>query len=378
MKIALLALTTLLVSTAFAAEPTSGDLGSSREEVTWSGAPLAPNPVACATATDPGCDHFRLTISSPSIQRVLIAISPAEGFEADDYDLFVYDPNGVLVAKDATADGYESVIIENSGAAYYEVRVQPWLIGAGSSYRGVAMRTREQAFDTNVEDCDEFVPEDVSLPGLDPGARLELSVMLLLDSTDATVAEQIMARAAESYRPLGIDLVLAKTKAVSFTSTVSEDLIAAAKATVGGVPPRGIDLVGVFTNKEMQPLAGGATVVGQADCIGGVRWDKHSFFVVSDIRDIENPQTGTGGTLNSMGLNVNVDATAEVMAHEMGHLMGAHHHYANCVEGNLSSAGPSDVSPCTLMFNAVNGASLNFSTLSGRVVRGHAVDHAAP
>ena len=79
-----------------------------------------------------------------------------------------------------------------------------------------------------------------------------------------------------------------------------------------------------------------------------------------------------------MGLNPNVDATAEVMAHEMGHLMGAHHHYSNCVEGNLTSAGPSDVSPCTLMFPAVNFASLNFAALEGSTVRGHAVQHASP
>ncbi|HEX2122989.1 MAG TPA: zinc-dependent metalloprotease family protein [Thermoanaerobaculia bacterium] len=361
-----------------AAEPTGGDLGSTKGEVTWSGSPLAPNLVACATAFDPGCDHFRLTISSPAIQRVMIAIAPAEGFDTDDYDLFVYDNNGVLLASDATSDGFETVVIENTGAPYYEVRVQPWLINPGSSYRGVATRTREQAFDGVENDCLEAVPENVSLPALDGGQRITLSVMLLLDSTDPTVAANVMARAAESYRPLGVDLVLSKMKTVTMTSLVSDQIIADAKAMVGGVPPRGIDLVGVFTNKEMQPLAGGATVVGQADCIGGVRWDENSFFVVSDIRDIENPTTGNSGTINSLGLNLNVDATAEVMAHEIGHLMGAHHHYANCVEGNLSSAGPSDASPCTLMFNAVNGASLNFSTVSGSVVRGHAVNHAAP
>jgi len=65
-------------------------------------------------------------------------------------------------------------------------------------------------------------------------------------------------------------------------------------------------------------------------------------------------------------------------AHEIGHLLGAHHHYGNCVEGNLSSASDDDISPCTLMFPAVNGASMNFGTLEGLVVRGHAVDYAAP
>ena len=359
-----------------AAEPSEGTIGGPGDEVTWSGTFVASNPAICATSADPLCDHFRLTIDSTAVRRVVIAIAPGEGFDADDYDLFVYDDQGVLVASQADGDGYESVVIENTGAAFYEVRVQPFLVAPGSTYGGVAARTQEQPVDADQADCLEAVPDQIGL--LDDGRTIELSVMLLLDGTDATAAGEVMARAAESYRPLGIDLVLKKTRTVSYTSTVSSDLIAAAKATMGGVPPRGIDLVGVFTNKTMQSVAGGATVVGQADCIGGVRFDDHSFFVVSDIRDIEDPQTGTTGTLNSLGFNPNVDATAEVMAHEIGHLMGAHHHYANCVEGNLSSAGPNDLSPCTLMFNAVNFASLNFGALSGAVVRGHAVEYAAP
>jgi hypothetical protein len=371
-----LLLTLPFASIAVAATPTSGDLSNSKQEVRWAGGPfVAPNPVACATSVDPACDHFRLTISNSSIKRVLIAIAPDAGFETDDYDLFVYDDQGVLLASDTTSDGYESVVIENTGAAFYEVRVQPWTITPGSTYSGVAMRTREQPVDVEENDCLEAVPGAV---GVDVGQPVELSVLLLLDGTDASVAQQIMARAAESYRPLNINLVLEQTRRVSFSSPTSEELIGDAKATVGGTPPNGIDLVGVFTTKEMQSTTGGATVVGQADCIGGIRWDEHSFFVVSDIRDIEDPNTGTTGTLNSLGFNANVDATAEVMAHEIGHLMGAHHHYANCVEGNLSSAAPNDVSPCTLMFNAVNFASLNFGTLSGSVVRGHAVNYAAP
>lgn len=363
---------------AFGATPEGGDLASANDEVQWSGEFFVPNPALCATASDPTCDHFRLTISSPAVKRVLIAIAPEEGYEEDDYDLFVYDDQGVLLNSEASDDGYESVVIENTGSSYYEVRVQPWLVTAGSRYRGVAMRTREQMIDVETNDCLEAVPAAVSVGGvLDAGQVIELSVMLLLDGTDPAVAERAMARAADSYSPLGINLVLKKTRNVSFTSLQSDALIGDAKAAVGGVPPKGIDLVGVFTNKEMQSTTGG-TVVGQADCIGGIRWDENSFFVVSDISDIEDPQTGNTGTLNQMGFNPNVDATAEVFAHEIGHLMGAHHHYANCVEGNLTSGADNDLSPCSLMFNAVNFASINFTTLSGSVVRGHAVEYAAP
>ncbi len=376
-KAAVLSALIVSATTLAAATPSSGTVDN-HNELTWSGKPLASNPVACATATDPSCDHFTLTIAS-GVKRVLVAIAPAAGFDGDDYDLFVYDNSGTQVASSATSSARESVVFENTGAPSYEVRVQPWTVSPGSSYNGVAMKTKEMAFEESNQDCLEAVPENVSVSGiLDAGQRIELSVLLLLDGTDATVAANLIKRAAESYRPLGIDLVLAGTKTVAYTTVVSNELIQEAKNSVGGVPPRGVDIVGVFTTKKMQAIAGGATVVGQADCIGGIRYDGSSFFVVSDIRNIENPSTGTTGTLNSLGFNPNVDATAEVFAHEIGHLMGAHHHYANCVEGGLSSGAANDLSPCTLMFNAVNFASLNFSTLEGSVVRGHAVNHAAP
>ena len=372
--------------TAGAASPANGNLDGQRGEATWSGGPfVVPNPSTTGGAIkqvpcdlgDPVCDNFRLTVSS-GVSQVMVTIAPAAGYETDDYDLHVYDDKGVRIATDGGEDGYETVIINNDGSAYYDVRVQPWLINPGSSYSGIAQAVRKQPVDI-VRECLEAIPDQIAIPVLDAGQMVELSVMLLLDGTDEAVAKQVMARAAESYKPLNIKLVLAKTKTVTFTSLVSEELIASAKATVGGKPPRGIDLVGVFTTKEMQAATGGAgTVVGQADCIGGVRWDDTSFFVVSDIRNIENPTTGETGTLNSLGLNPNVDATAEVLAHEMGHLMGAHHHYSNCVEGNLSSAGPTDVSPCTLMFPMVNFASLNFAALEGGTVRGHAVKYATP
>ena len=375
-----------LALSAFAANPANGTLEGQKDEAVWDGGPFyLSNPATTAGAVkqvpcdlgQPACDGYRLTVET-NVKQVLIAIAPAQGFEADDYDLYVYDDKGVQIASDADADGNESVVIDNSGSAYFDVRVQPYTVGVGSGYRGVAQATRKQPVDT-VRECLELIPENVALPVLDSGQRIELSVYLLLDGTSATVAQQVMSRAAESYRPLNVDLVLKGTKDVTYDTTVSDQLISAAKTTMGGKPPKGIDLVGVFTTKDMQAATGGAgTVVGQADCIGGIRWDDTSFFVVSDIRDIENPSTGTTGTLNSMGLNPNVDATAEVMAHEIGHLMGAHHHYSNCVEGNLTSAGPSDVSPCTLMFPAVNFASLNFAALEGSTVRGHAVNHASP
>ncbi|HVE70347.1 MAG TPA: zinc-dependent metalloprotease family protein [Thermoanaerobaculia bacterium] len=376
----------LTAFSAFAANPANGSLSGQKDEAVWNGGPFyVSNPTTTAGLIKqgpcdlgaPACDSYRLTVES-GVKQVLVAIAPAQGFEADDYDLYIYDDKGNQVSMNADGDGYESAVFDNTGAAYYDIRVQPYVIGAGSSYSGVAQPTRRQPVDV-VTECLEVIPENIALPIGDTGQAVDLSVLLLLDGTDAAAAQQLMAKAAASYKPLNINLVLKGTKDVLYNTTISSELITAAKTTVGGKPPKGIDIVGVFTNKEMQAATGGAgTVVGQADCIGGIRWDQTSFFVFSDIRDIENPTTGTTGTLNSMGLNPNVDAAAEVLAHEIGHLMGAHHHYANCVEGQLTSAGAGDVSPCTLMFPMVNFASLNFAALDGAVVRGHAVNHATP
>ena len=52
--------------------------------------------------------------------------------------------------------------------------------------------------------------------------------------------------------------------------------------------------------------------------------------------------------------------------------MGAHHHYAKCVEGLTTEGEPRELSPCTLMFNAVDLSSFNFSQVNSTVVRGHA------
>ncbi len=66
-----------------------------------------------------------------------------------------------------------------------------------------------------------------------------------------------------------------------------------------------------------------------------------------------------------------------IAAHELGHLMGAHHHYGNCGEGapSVQGGGPT---PCTVMFPAMIRMNAgNFGTFEGAVVRGHAVDFAS-
>jgi len=207
--------------------------------------------------------------------------------------------------------------------------------------------------------CLQVVPSDVAVTNV----AKTLNVRVLLDQVTLADGEEIVARAQTAYAPLGITLN-ATYEGVSFTTTDSVGMIAQAKAAVGGSAPPGIDLVYGLTSQDM--AAGGSTAVaGQADCIGGISDDDRAFAVGEAFEDPID-----------LGLTFLTDFGAKVMAHELGHLLGAHHHYANCVEaapfGLLALTG--DI--CTLMFNDLTAQRLQFSTLNGLVVRGNAQQYA--
>lgn len=364
---------------------TAGKAGGRWQE-SWTGGPFqASNPLvnapparACPAETSgtPVCHYHRIT-PAPGTKYVLVAIEPETGFEADDYDLAVYDEHDVIVAVQADADGREAVVFPTNGSAYYEVRVQPYTVALNSGYRGVATETdqaidAEPACDLGVLSGEEY-PVAIGVPGVtDQGQEIELSVAVLLDGVDEALARAVMARAADAYSPHGIKLTVAGVQASTIASNVSAEIIQQAKDQTGGAPPFGADIAAVFTNREMQSATGGAgTVLGQADCIGGIRAPYNSYLVATI--EAEDPFELVPGVW------LDVERGPETMAHEIGHLMGAHHHYGNCVEGmSPEDAERGDVSPCDLMFPSVEPLSLVFGTLEAATVRGHAVEYAAP
>ncbi len=215
----------------------------------------------------------------------------------------------------------------------------------------------------HIPECTELVPAAISLGG-DP---TQLEVRVLLDGVSTARGQQVLDTARASYAPLGITLS-PTFQSVSFSGTDAESLIAQSKALFGGQRPAGTDIVYTLTSKDIV-AAGSDAVAGLADCIGGVAFPSHAFAVGENFT---NDETSLLGLLPIAG-----NLSAKVAAHEIGHLMGGHHHYANCAEGILSELD-NEVSPCTLMFNDVGLASLNFATLNGLVVRGHAEAYAAP
>lgn len=218
------------------------------------------------------------------------------------------------------------------------------------------------------QDCVEPIPSSAGVSGVsDDGRLIRLDALVLLDSVDARRAKAVFKKAAESYAPLDVALVAKAYRRVRLAGTDAPGLLGQAKALYRGVRPKGFDIVHVLTSKDITVL-GQAAVIGLADCIGGVRFANRAFSV-SEIVTFENTAAGP--------FTFYLDVTAKTAAHEIGHVMGAQHHYADCVEG-LAEETPSEPSPCTLMFNSADFISINFSALNGPVVRGHALDFAAP
>jgi hypothetical protein len=361
-------------SPAFAADPPSGTLTKTKE-VTWTGGPFTgSNPAVCAGPSDPSCDHFHLTIDSSVAagDGILVAIDGAN--ESDDYDLFVFYPDGSLAGSKATSSGDEAVVVEHrtdKGTGPYEIRVQPFLVTPGSTYQGLADRTRDDPVDPEPEECLEPVPDSASVSGVtDDGATVSLETVVLLDGVRRERANEIIAKAVEAYAGVNTRLNVVDIRPVGFKGDNADSLIQQAKNLYGGQRPAGSDLVYVLTSEDIQLPGLGTAVAGLADCIGGVRYPNRAFAVGEEFSELEQTMIGPFATRRFGG--------ARIMAHELGHLMGAHHHYANCVEGIPSDFDPFAPSPCTLMFNSVSFGSINFSTLNTTVVRGHAVNYARP
>ncbi len=209
----------------------------------------------------------------------------------------------------------------------------------------------------HIPECTEAVPAAIAPPSSTPET---LVTRVLLDGVSSAQAATYTAQARRAYGPMGISFVVDAYEAVSFSGDDAQGLINQAKARFGGARPAGTDFVYVLTSKDIQ--AGGQTAVaGLADCIGGIAFPARAF-AVGEVLDPDSSSLA--------GLTLTGNLTAKVFAHEIGHLLGAHHHYANCAEGIPSDANELGT-PCTLMFNDVGFSSLAFSTVNQLVVRGH-------
>lgn len=227
---------------------------------------------------------------------------------------------------------------------------------------GVSLAAHAAPFEIgDIPACTAVTPAAVALDN----TPLTLDVRVLLDGVSQHNAQQIMSRAADAYSGLGI-AVASSYQAVSFTGLEGAGLIAQAKAYYGGERPDGIDIVYVLTDKDIVDSATtGNGLAGLADCIGGVKYADRAFGV---------GEAWESQPTNLLLYNLYTEKAAKTAAHEIGHLMGGHHHQANCAESALNIGG----SPCTLMFNFIDLQSTGFSLLNSVIVRGHGQAYATP
>lgn len=206
-----------------------------------------------------------------------------------------------------------------------------------------------QAFDLpDIPECLALIPGAIATDS----TPVTLGLRMVLDGVSVEQAAEAIAIAQTSYTPLGITLSVSYDSA-SFSTNDGLALIEQVKQFYGGSRPAGTHLVYALTSKD---LTGGtlndSSLLGQADCIGGVS-NPNNAFAVGEL----HPDLG-----------------AATLAHELGHLLGAHHHYANCAEALIQGGN----NLCTLMFMDAGLAALPFSALNGLVVRGHAQLAASP
>ncbi len=239
-------------------------------------------------------------------------------------------------------------------------------------------------------DCDEAQltgPAATSTAHVAGGAtQIALDVLTVVDVAEgyevAAIADPAQREAAkrelfakirerlvvgrQSYGPLGIDLRYDRFDLLAPQSGPrtdnAETIIALAKKQYGGQRPAGVDVVSVVTDKDIQVPGIGNAVAGLADCIGGVALPDRAF-AVSEL---------SGESIPVGPITFYKDLPGKIVAHEIGHLMGGHHHYQECGTAAPAAIARREPGPCTLMTNAVDFQTLPFSTLNGIVVRGHA------
>ncbi|MFN2626050.1 MAG: hypothetical protein ABR520_08210 [Mycobacteriales bacterium] len=235
-----------------------------------------------------------------------------------------------------------------------------------------------------VHNCIEPVPEAASVAHVAPGTPpLTLDLHVVLDGIDYGRAERVIAQMRVAYDPLHVTIkptyylpslrrrVLVDEDGDDVHTNDVDKLFVALKSLFrDGKRPPGTDVVYLMTDRNL--VSGGDdAVAGIADCIGGVRFPSRAF-AMGEV----DAEDGADAPISIGPVTFFSNTSAKIAAHEVAHLLGAQHHYANCAEGVTSEFGEASV--CTLMFNDVGLVSLAMGTLEASVVRGHVEMFAAP
>jgi hypothetical protein len=214
------------------------------------------------------------------------------------------------------------------------------------------------------------------------------NIVVALDGVSRADAQKIVKKAATAYGP---GPVAQLTPDVKINVIAYHDVTGKLRSTDAGgfiveEHPTGTDLmseliryyhkhypklnrhhVHLLTTKDLQLPPYGSAVAGIANCIGGV--GTRYAYAITEVGLIDEVDVN--------GLAAYRDADAKNMAHEMGHVFGAHHHYANCAEDFAAGLAAQSVDVCSLMFPSLDFLSLHFGIVEVAAIRGYVEAHIA-
>lgn len=378
-----LALSIAVVASADAADPGVGYVDSSRTRTEWQGGPLPFTTLGTGCEpVIPTCDVFELNIGQLSPRQPDVAIAGRAKMGSDVLALYVYGPDGTQVAKDDALTANPHVDLRSPAPGKYSVRFEA-MIGLGNLVEYTASATVTAAGpapDVEVPCTDELAglgppPQAVLQAALDDdGRNVDLDILVLLDGVSEGFARTFFEKVGEPYAALNITVkpVFQAVPAGAITSDVTTEIIDQTRDLLPGRRvPDAFDVVELLTHRDITALGLNA-VAGQAKCIGGAAFKEHSFNVSEAQENIDQAGVAFGPVV------LIPDYAAKITAHEIGHLYGGQHHFANCAEGiDPAKVVGVDSSPCTLMFNSADFIALKFGTVNGRIVRGYALLYSA-
>lgn len=217
--------------------------------------------------------------------------------------------------------------------------------------------------DRGAEDCTSSItPEVVPPPAVTTEPELPLEVRVMAEAAHLAQAKEHLAVTRGIFDRIGIrlkvryDVVVPPAEwEVSGYQLHYDEIFDFMRSHYGGGRPAGVDLVYFITR-----FWDG----GIADCVGGVRSPTSAFALGSIDYEL-------------MG-EVAVPTADEgvIAAHELGHLLGAHHHYSNCTEALPSGGLRGDFNPCTTMSPLAATASTTFGLLERSYVRYYTATYA--
>ncbi|MEA2453652.1 MAG: hypothetical protein QOG04_2362 [Actinomycetota bacterium] len=222
--------------------------------------------------------------------------------------------------------------------------------------------------DASCSSLDTLAPEHAEPPVVgDWTTPLHIDARVLLVGVSTEQAVRAFDLVKKAYAPLNIEMrpqfeeveleidPPPDTSATGGVLSTNESAawIQASKDHLGGARPWNADVVYTMLGADIS-----SAVAGQADCVGGIAHPDSAFAVGES--DFSSPYR--------------IGVTAKIASHEIAHLLAAHHHFANCVEGDPNDIA-ADLTPCTMMFNDVGLISLKFGTLEGTVVRRWGLDY---